>query len=469
MIPKLCYRYRLPRLLELHIDQELSFVSCLGNLLCDAPGIKPTPAQSPAAHLFPFSSKVPNVRRYSATSTRHCLFRTVTSCLHLWSSKGSGATRHQPGPLDKSLLPFCHQALAETTYQSTESTEGTEERQAGPLHPDWRSLTSTALPHGARLQQIISIQTPAASQGGPRWRNPCVRGTLASNYRVGSEYNVNYSPQEPHSGEQSQTPHAYDTHHHRASLHHASPPALALHELPSHQSHYGVSQHYTTAHRPYPVPTGPAHLAGHPSARHMGHPGPPHYGAVPSPYDVVAPMYSSLIPTHGSTRGLKRPRPDDLDLLAPDMPDLDQSSLGSMHQMPLGAAYAPVVSEPPTHHHHRLPDTSPPAKIMRGDEGRRGGALSMVGQVGMPPPAPRPRGPKLKFTPEDDQLLIDLKENRKLTWKQIADFFPGRSSGTLQVRYCTKLKAKTTQWTGETVRRPRSYCRSRLGGRANRC
>jgi hypothetical protein len=27
-----------------------------------------------------------------------------------------------------------------------------------------------------------------------------------------------------------------------------------------------------------------------------------------------------------------------------------------------------------------------------------------------------------------------------LAWKQIAEFFPGRSSGTLQVRYCTKLK-----------------------------
>jgi hypothetical protein len=70
----------------------------------------------------------------------------------------------------------------------------------------------------------------------------------------------------------------------------------------------------------------------------------------------------------------------------------------------------------------------------------------------MPSPAPRPRGPKLKFTPEDDTLLVDLKENKSLTWKQIAEFFPGRSSGTLQVRYCTKLKAKTTQWTDETVR-----------------
>lgn len=88
---------------------------------------------------------------------------------------------------------------------------------------------------------------------------------------------------------------------------------------------------------------------------------------------------------------------------------------------------------------------------MRRDENLGGGAPSVVGQEGMPEPAPRPRGPKLKFTPEDDQLLIDLKENKSLTWKQIADFFPGRSSGTLQVRYCTKLKAKTTQWTDETV------------------
>lgn len=86
-----------------------------------------------------------------------------------------------------------------------------------------------------------------------------------------------------------------------------------------------------------------------------------------------------------------------------------------------------------------------------GGGGGGGGAPSVVGNPGMPPPAPRPRGPKLKFTPEDDQLLIDLKENKALTWKQIADFFPGRSSGTLQVRYCTKLKAKTTQWTEETV------------------
>ena len=117
---------------------------------------------------------------------------------------------------------------------------------------------------------------------------------------------------------------------------------------------------------------------------------------------------------------------------------------------------------PQHHHHHHLPDQPPPAKMARTGTGPASGlgmsmaaagpsSIAGLGNQAMPPPAARPRGPKLKFTTEDDQLLVDLKENKALTWKQIAEFFPGRSSGTLQVRYCTKLKAKTTQWTDDTV------------------
>ncbi|KEY69070.1 hypothetical protein S7711_03366 [Stachybotrys chartarum IBT 7711] len=191
---------------------------------------------------------------------------------------------------------------------------------------------------------------------------------------------------------------------------------------------------------------------------HMGHPrmGPTHFGPSDS---VVNPLYQAISPTsqaphaqHHGASGTKRPRPDDLDLSVAGMPDLDHSDLESL-QTPLGAAYTVAAvgpgQPPPTHHHHRMPDPEPPSKMIRRDDGV-GGAPSVVGQAGMPAPAPRPRGPKLKFTPEDDQLLIELKEQKNLTWKQIADFFPGRSSGTLQVRYCTKLKAKTTQWTDET-------------------
>lgn len=173
------------------------------------------------------------------------------------------------------------------------------------------------------------------------------------------------------------------------------------------------------------------------------------------PGSVVASLYTTMPPTtpaqhapHPSNR-LKRPRLDDLDISVATLSSLDQPGLDSLHSTPIAGPYA-QSAPPPQHHHHHLPDSGPPSKIARREDGG-GGAPSVVGQAGMPQPAARPRGPKLKFTPEDDQLLIDLKEHKNLTWKQIADFFPGRTSGTLQVRYCTKLKAKTTLWTDETV------------------
>lgn len=113
------------------------------------------------------------------------------------------------------------------------------------------------------------------------------------------------------------------------------------------------------------------------------------------------------------------------------------------------------VGLPHHHHHHQLPHAglhSPPTHgVPVASPSLPSGPPSVVGHPGMPDPAPRPRGPKLKFSPEEDALLVELKENKNLTWKQIADFFPGRTSGTLQVRYCTKLKAKDVVWTDEMV------------------
>nr|POE92344.1 hypothetical protein CFP56_70415 [Quercus suber] len=135
-----------------------------------------------------------------------------------------------------------------------------------------------------------------------------------------------------------------------------------------------------------------------------------------------------------------------------------------MYQVPSQRRSPPAAHSPyhhsltSSHHHHRLPHQPGPMKMQRtgygpdSDQDDDNGPPSVVGQPGMPMPASRPKGPKLKFTSDDDQLLVNLKENKNLTWKQIADFFPGRSSGTLQVRYCTKLKAKTTIWTDEMVR-----------------
>ncbi|EMC99887.1 hypothetical protein BAUCODRAFT_119454 [Baudoinia panamericana UAMH 10762] len=129
-----------------------------------------------------------------------------------------------------------------------------------------------------------------------------------------------------------------------------------------------------------------------------------------------------------------------------------QQGYATQQQQPQPTPQAFQSMQPRTHHHHRLPNQPPPSKSQRTGESSEHGPPSVVGQAGMPTPRPNPRGPKLKFTAEDDALLIELKETKNLTWKQIADFFPGRSSGTLQVRYCTKLKAKTTAWSEEMVR-----------------
>jgi hypothetical protein len=186
----------------------------------------------------------------------------------------------------------------------------------------------------------------------------------------------------------------------------------------------------------------------------------------PSSYDVGYPQ-----PSHQSIPR-KRSHQEDQHLQQ-ELPTLEQQlnpyaqATGSVSLGHPGQGYSlqqyqpsqtPQSALPPTHHHH-MPNQhrnkrhqpmegAPPSPT------QHHGPPSVVGQDGMPPPAARPRGPKLKFTPEDDQLLVDLKEKKNLTWKQIADFFPGRSSGTLQVRYCTKLKAKTTVWTDEMVSAP---------------
>jgi len=220
-----------------------------------------------------------------------------------------------------------------------------------------------------------------------------------------------------------------------------------LHELGAHQQQHHHQQH--PHHPQHQVLLDPHGMAHHQSPPFGGGQGMIPYGARQM---------------QQQQSGTKRQR-DELEAL--DMSGLPQAQMESgemssmsSHMTPqalVGYGGQPVQQ---AYHGHTLPNQGHRSKMPRiGDQGEssmlsQGGAPSVVGQEGMPAPAPRPRGPKLKFTPEDDQLLVDLKENKSLTWKQIAEFFPGRSSGTLQVRYCTKLKAKTTQWTDETVSHP---------------
>jgi hypothetical protein len=50
------------------------------------------------------------------------------------------------------------------------------------------------------------------------------------------------------------------------------------------------------------------------------------------------------------------------------------------------------------------------------------------------------RKARSRFTVRENKRLIHLKEVSGLSWQEISCHFPGRTMGTLQVHYCTKLK-----------------------------
>ncbi|KAG5930121.1 hypothetical protein E4U42_002857 [Claviceps africana] len=343
-----------------------------------------------------------------------------------------------------------------------------------------------------------------AVQSGLLWRNLCTDDTLADNYRVGG-YSVDFNAghgahadnqshlQQPYSSGQSST--FQGLHHYSFSSQNQQPRSTYPNsagavstasgntspELPHgpSSSRSGLSEQSQPQPQPQPQQQQQQqqqqHPRAHPNASNMqldtSHMNGSRLGHVPygSAASVTAPMYPpTASPSQGHASFLpnsaKRIRNDEFEISMTSVSALGQPSLEAMAPSSIGAAYGqaaaaaaaasnvdtlphPTQGQHLQHHHHHLPDLGHLGKFTRREEGS--GAPSMVGQAGMPAPAPRPRGPKLKFTAEDDQLLIELKEQKNLTWKQIADFFPGRSSGTLQVRYCTKLKAKTTQWTDE--------------------
>ena len=54
------------------------------------------------------------------------------------------------------------------------------------------------------------------------------------------------------------------------------------------------------------------------------------------------------------------------------------------------------------------------------------------------------RSKRPRFMEEEDAKLVDLKERRGWSWEDIQRSFPGRSTGSQQVRYSTKLKERNT-------------------------
>ncbi|KAK2772907.1 hypothetical protein FQN53_004405 [Emmonsiellopsis sp. PD_33] len=320
----------------------------------------------------------------------------------------------------------------------------------------------------------------------------CTTATLADPYR---DYHLDFSTQEQSKAQEQQSQLVYQSNQQSPqTLHHGARTDVAF--LPGGQHHQSFQQQQQQQQPSHHRQQSQQQQHGQPGAVALSSAG-PHSNIrdlqppVLLPGQMVAPQLpphfnSGPVPMYASKgQGTKRARIDDgpsqdrddhtaglsLSMLSdtshadePQSADMllsAQSDHSSHHQPPGQHDYQPSPLHQQHHHHHRLPSQAALAGAQRSDAdltspGGASGPPSVVGQPGMPDPAPRPRGPKLKFTPEEDSLLVELKENKNLTWKQIADFFPGRTSGTLQVRYCTKLKAKATVWTDEMVQRLRN-------------
>jgi hypothetical protein len=61
------------------------------------------------------------------------------------------------------------------------------------------------------------------------------------------------------------------------------------------------------------------------------------------------------------------------------------------------------------------------------------------------------RSKRPRFTEEEDAKLVDLKERRCWPWEDIQHSFLGRSMGSLQVCYSTKLKERKHCVMGNSI------------------
>ncbi|KAL7895184.1 hypothetical protein HDV63DRAFT_406578 [Trichoderma sp. SZMC 28014] len=107
---------------------------------------------------------------------------------------------------------------------------------------------------------------------------------------------------------------------------------------------------------------------------------------------------------------------------ASSVSSLSPTGYGSARNSYAGASSSTRSRAQPSYYHHHLPETDQWSSMRE----EYGDSLhSLVGKEGMPSPARRPQRPRIRFTPEEDQLLIELKEQKNLTWKQLPTFSLG--------------------------------------------
>lgn len=119
-----------------------------------------------------------------------------------------------------------------------------------------------------------------------------------------------------------------------------------------------------------------------------------------------------------------------------------------------------------------IPKFFPPLKTSPAavsSKARRNQEPSQTADLKRPPKASRKRadfskGPNMKgleYTPEEDALLCELKDDG-FSWNEIVTYFNGRTSGSLQVRYSNKLARRDVATSARPERRKSTLSRPEL-------
>ena len=163
---------------------------------------------------------------------------------------------------------------------------------------------------------------------------------------------------------------------------------------------------------------------------------PAYVGTSPA-YVAASPAYATSSPAYGATAAFSAPGapPASTMLGGPVLPAILELH---RHQDPAQPHYRPLYSGPPG-----------PAGIAQGPPGSNGSPPQMIKRAPSQTPLPEesPAKKQSKWTPEEDNLTIELR-GQGMKWDDIAKRLPGRSSISCRLRYQNYLE-KRAVWDEE--------------------
>ncbi|KAM7210609.1 hypothetical protein V8F06_014017 [Rhypophila decipiens] len=132
--------------------------------------------------------------------------------------------------------------------------------------------------------------------------------------------------------------------------------------------------------------------------------------------------------------------------LSPSLPD--PSPAAEYREYPFSGTFKCMKIGDDVHSNLEFTTSSPSggpdvSELLKRCFGREVPEPSLVTQ--MATPSPRDSSLRARYTPEEDQKLVRLREEEGFSWSEIAEEFPARSERGLKLRYSTVLRPSASQ------------------------